>query len=87
PIKAWFSGFFSGLMEEIAPIRDTLAAAFAPFAPIFDAIGNAIKKVWEWFKSLFEPVNTSAESLKAATEAGQTFGRLVGKAIAGVVDV
>ncbi|CDH23643.1 phage tail tape measure protein [Xenorhabdus bovienii] len=87
PIKAWFSGFFSGLMEEIAPIRDTLAAAFAPFAPIFDAIGNAIKKVWEWFKSLFEPVNTSAEGLKAATEAGQTFGRLVGKAIAGVVDV
>ncbi|MDE1490548.1 phage tail tape measure protein [Xenorhabdus bovienii] len=87
PIKAWFSGFFSGLMEEIAPVRDTLAAAFAPFAPIFDAIGNAIKKVWEWFKSLFEPVNTSAEGLKAATEAGQTFGRLVGKAIAGVVDV
>ncbi|CDH34526.1 phage tail tape measure protein [Xenorhabdus bovienii] len=87
PIKAWFSGFFSGLMEEIAPVRDTLAAAFAPFAPIFDAIGNAIHKVWEWFKSLFEPVNTSAEGLKAATEAGQTFGRLVGKAIAGVVDV
>ncbi|PHM38592.1 phage tail tape measure protein [Xenorhabdus innexi] len=87
PIKAWFAGFFSGLMEAIAPVRDTLAEAFAPFAPIFDAIGNAIKKVWEWFKSLFEPVNTSAESLKAATEAGQTFGRLVGKAIAGVVTV
>ncbi|MDC9582724.1 phage tail tape measure protein [Xenorhabdus sp. PR6a] len=87
PIKAWFAGFFSGLMEAIAPVRDTLAEAFAPFAPIFDAIGNAIKKVWEWFKSLFEPVNTSAESLKAATEAGQTFGRLVGKAIAGVVKV
>ncbi|MBD2806568.1 phage tail tape measure protein [Xenorhabdus szentirmaii] len=87
PIKAWFSGFFSGLMEAIAPVRDTLAAAFAPFAPIFNAIGSAIKKVWEWFKSLFEPVNTSSESLKAATEAGQTFGRLVGKAIAGVVDV
>ncbi|MCC8379574.1 phage tail tape measure protein [Xenorhabdus sp. PB30.3] len=87
PIKAWFSGFFSGLMEAIAPVRDTLAAAFAPFAPIFDAIGNAIKKVWDWFKSLFEPVNTSAEGLKAATEAGQTFGRLVGKAIASVVNV
>ncbi|WP_237386153.1 phage tail tape measure protein [Xenorhabdus sp. Sc-CR9] len=87
PIKAWFSGFFSGLMEAIAPVRDTLAAAFAPFAPIFDAIGNAIKKVWEWVTALFEPVNTSSESLKAATEAGQTFGRLVGKAIAGVVDV
>ncbi|WP_426575540.1 phage tail tape measure protein (plasmid) [Xenorhabdus stockiae] len=87
PIKAWFAGFFSGLMEAIGPVRDTLAAAFAPFAPIFDAIGNAIKKVWDWFKSLFEPVNTSAEGLKSATEAGQTFGRLVGKAIAGVVNV
>ncbi|MDX7988232.1 phage tail tape measure protein [Xenorhabdus sp. 12] len=87
PIKAWFAGFFSGLMEAIAPVRDSLAAAFAPFAPIFDAIGSAIKKVWEWVTALFEPVNTSSESLKAATEAGQTFGRLVGKAIAGVVDV
>ncbi|WP_338803328.1 phage tail tape measure protein [Xenorhabdus griffiniae] len=87
PIKAFFSGFFSGLMEAIAPVRDTFAAAFAPFAPIFNAIGNAIKKVWDWFKSLFEPVNASSEGLKAATEAGQTFGRLVGKAIAGVVDV
>nr|WP_285811242.1 phage tail tape measure protein [Xenorhabdus sp. SF857] len=87
PIKAWFAGFFAGLMEAIAPVRDTLAAAFAPFAPIFDAIGNAISKVWEWFKSLFEPVQVSSEGLKAATEAGQTFGRLVGKAIAGVVDV
>ncbi|MBD2783683.1 phage tail tape measure protein [Xenorhabdus sp. DI] len=87
PIKAWFSGFFSGLMEAIAPVRDTLAGAFAPFAPIFDAIGSAIKKVWEWFTSLFEPVNTSAEGLKAATEAGQTFGRLVGAAIASVANV
>ncbi len=74
-------------MEAIEPVCETLAAAFAPFTPIFDAIGAAIKKVWEWFKSLFEPVNTSSESLKAATDAGKTFGRLVGKAIAGVVDV
>ncbi|CAM3783923.1 phage tail tape measure protein [Xenorhabdus thuongxuanensis] len=87
PIKAFFAGFFSGLMEAIAPVRDTLAAAFAPFAPIFDAIGNAIQKVWQWFTALFEPVNTSAEGLKAATEAGLAFGHLVGQAIAGVVNV
>ncbi|RAX00779.1 MULTISPECIES: phage tail tape measure protein [unclassified Photorhabdus] len=87
PIKAFFSGFFSGLIEGLAPIKQAFNAAFAPFAPIFDGIANAVKKVWDWFTKLFEPVNTTSEDLKACTEAGKTFGEIVGKAIGAVVSV
>ncbi|MGV8004504.1 phage tail tape measure protein [Photorhabdus temperata subsp. temperata] len=87
PIKAFFAGYFAGLMEGLAPIKEAFNAAFAPFAPIFNGIANAVKNVWDWFTKLFEPVNTTSEDLKACTEAGQTFGRVVGKAIGAVVSV
>ncbi len=83
PIKSFFSGFWSGLISAIAPVKQ----AFAPLAPIFDSIGNAISRVWNWFKQLFEPVNASAETLRECTEAGRAFGEIVGKAISGVVSV
>ncbi|MDF7662407.1 phage tail tape measure protein [Erwiniaceae bacterium L1_54_6] len=83
PIKAFFSGFFDGLLAGLAPVR----AAFAGLTPIFDSIGNAIGSVWNWFKSLFEPVNASADTLKKCTEAGQTFGVIVGTAVSGVLSV
>jgi TP901 family phage tail tape measure protein len=83
PIKAFFGGFFDGLLSGLAPVR----AAFAGLMPVFDGIGNAVGGVWSWFKSLFEPVNTSAETLKKCTEAGQTFGVVVGTAVSGVLGV
>lgn len=83
PIKAFFGGFFDGLLAGLAPVRQS----FAALAPIFDGIGTAISGVWGWFKSLFEPVNTSAETLKKCTEAGQTFGVVVGTAVSGVLSV
>lgn len=84
PIKAFFSGFFTGLVEGLAPIKLAFEAAFAPLAPIFDGISSAIGKVWNWFKSLLEPVETSKESLEKCTAAGETFGKVVGMAISGL---
>ncbi|MER2471328.1 phage tail tape measure protein [Photorhabdus laumondii] len=81
PIKAFFSGFFEGLMKGLAPIKE----AFKPLAPIFDGIASAVKKVWDWFTKLFEPVNTTSEDLKACTEAGKTFGEIVGAAISALM--
>ncbi|CAM3520156.1 phage tail tape measure protein [Rouxiella silvae] len=83
PIKAFFGGFWTGLVGAIEPVKQ----AFAPLEPIFDGIGNAIGRVWNWFTQLFEPVSTSAETLKECTEAGRVFGEVVGKAVSGVVDV
>lgn len=85
PIKAFFSGFFTGLVEGLAPIKLAFEAAFAPLAPIFDGISSALGKVWNWFKSLLEPVETSKESLEKCTAAGETFGKVVGMAISGLM--
>lgn len=68
-------------MSALAPIGTAFSATFAPFAPIFDSISNAVSKVWNWFKELLSPVQLSAEELKSCTEAGQVFGEVVGKAI------
>ena len=81
PIKAFFSGFWDGFTSALAPMGAAFSATFAPFAPIFDGISNAVSKVWNWFKELLSPVQLSTEELKSCTEAGQAFGDVVGKAI------
>ncbi|QKG45177.1 phage tail tape measure protein [Providencia rettgeri] len=81
PIKAFFSGFWDGFTSALAPMGAAFSATFAPFAPIFDGISNAVSKVWNWFKELLSPVQLSTEELKSCTEAGQVFGEVVGKAI------
>ena len=81
PIKAFFSGFFTGLMAGLQPITQAFNAVFAPLAPIFDSIGNAISGVWEWFTKLLQPIQFSSEALTSCTSAGETFGKVVGAAI------
>ncbi|MGE3137429.1 phage tail tape measure protein [Escherichia coli] len=81
PIKAFFSGFFTGLMAGLQPITQSFNAVFAPLAPIFNSIGNAISGVWEWFTKLLEPIQFSSEALASCTSAGETFGKVVGTAI------
>ncbi|MFC2858650.1 phage tail tape measure protein [Citrobacter farmeri] len=81
PIKAFFSGFFTGLMAGLQPITQAFNAVFAPLTPIFDSIGNAISSVWEWFTKLLEPIQFSSEALASCTSAGETFGKVVGAAI------
>ncbi|HAP2658311.1 TPA: phage tail tape measure protein [Escherichia coli] len=81
PIKAFFSGFFTGLMAGLQPITQSFNAVFAPLAPIFNSIGNAISGVWEWFTKLLEPIQFSSEALASCTSAGETFGKVVGAAI------
>ncbi|EHI0480678.1 phage tail tape measure protein [Escherichia coli] len=81
PIKAFFSGFFTGLMAGLQPITQAFNAVFAPLAPIFDSIGSAISGVWEWFTKLLEPIQFSSEALASCTSAGETFGKVVGAAI------
>ncbi|EHS3090348.1 phage tail tape measure protein, partial [Escherichia coli] len=51
PIRAFFAGVFSGIMERLTPLRET----FERFGPVFDAIGSGISLVFNWFKSLLSP--------------------------------
>lgn len=77
PIKAFFSGFFSGVWQAMTPLR----SAFSSLAPVFSALGSGIKAVWEWFKNLLTPMQTSKETLDKCASAGETFGRVMGTAL------
>ncbi|GAB2928095.1 phage tail tape measure protein [Hafnia psychrotolerans] len=81
PIKAFFGGFFTGLMQGLQPIFSIVSSVFSPLVPMFDAIGSALSTVWGWFTKLFEPIQFSTEALKSCTNAGESFGNIVGGAI------
>ncbi|MGG2140195.1 hypothetical protein [Symbiopectobacterium sp. RP] len=76
PIKAFFSGMFSGIMQQLAPFRD----AFFTLTRVFGAIGGAVGRVWDGFVKLFTPVDSSRQALEKCTSAGETFGRVLGAA-------
>ncbi|EEW3778538.1 phage tail tape measure protein [Escherichia coli] len=77
PIKAFYAGVFSGIMERLAPLRET----FERFGPVFDVVRDGIIQVFNWFKSLLSPMESSKETLDKCTSAGEVFGRVLGGAI------
>ncbi|HBB2496709.1 phage tail tape measure protein [Escherichia coli] len=77
PIKAFYAGVFSGIMERLTPLRET----FERFGPVFDAIGSGISQAFNWFKSLLSPMESSKETLDKCTSAGEIFGNVLGGAL------
>ncbi|MFA2142046.1 phage tail tape measure protein [Escherichia coli] len=77
PIRAFFAGVFSGIMERLTPLRET----FERFGPVFDAIGSGISQVFNWFISLLSPMESSKETLDKCTSAGEIFGNVLGGAL------
>lgn len=77
PLKAFFAGVFTGIMERLAPLRE----AFAQFSPIFDAISGSVSQVFNWFKSLLSPMESSKETLDKCASAGEVFGNVLGGAL------
>lgn len=77
PIKAFFSGFFAGVWQALTPLR----SAFSSLVPVFSALGSGIKAIWEWFKNLLTPMQTSKDTLDKCASAGETFGRVMGSAL------
>ncbi|ENL7566548.1 phage tail tape measure protein, partial [Escherichia coli] len=77
PIKAFYAGVFNGIMERLTPLRET----FERFGPVFDAIGSGISQVFNWFKSLLSPMESSKETLDKCTSAGEIFGSVLGGAL------
>ncbi|MEI6993652.1 phage tail tape measure protein, partial [Klebsiella pneumoniae] len=77
PIKAFFSGFFTGVIQGLAPVYN----AFSRLAPVFGVIGDGVKNVWNWFKKVLTPVEESREVLNKCASAGQIFGEVLGTAL------
>lgn len=64
PIKAFYAaGVFSGIMDSLAPLCET----FEQFGPVFDIVRDGIIQVFNWFKSLLSPMESSKESLDKCT--------------------
>lgn len=77
PVKAFFAGVFTGIMAALAPLRET----FEKFSPLFDALSEGIKQVFNWFKELLTPMESSKETLDKCASAGEIFGNVLGGAL------
>lgn len=77
PIKAFFSGLFTGITQGLAPLINS----FSFLVPLFDAISTGVSKVWGWFKELFSPIGFSRDALDKCASAGKTFGEVLGTAL------
>ena len=70
PVKAFFGVFFAGVKEGFGPLTGILGR-------VIGLVGTVVK----WFLSLFKPVDSSAEALQGAANAGKAFGRVIGTAL------
>lgn len=76
PIKAFFTGFYTGLMSGLQPLTAAFSTAFAPLAPLFDSIGNAVGGVWEWFTNYSNLSSSPAKRWPPAPVPGKHSVRL-----------
>ncbi|WP_154911256.1 phage tail tape measure protein [Klebsiella grimontii] len=77
PIKAFFTGLFTSVMQTLLPLR----YSFSAFSPILESVGNGVKSVWQWFTNLLSPIQTSKDTLDKCASAGSTFGNVLGGAL------
>lgn len=85
PIGAFLGGMFRGIAEGARPAMQAIGSALAPLKPAWDVVAGAVGAVWRWVVRLLEPVNMTSAQLKAAGNAGASFGRVVGVVLGGVV--
>ncbi|MDU4434475.1 MAG: phage tail tape measure protein [Pluralibacter gergoviae] len=74
PIKAFFTGFFSGVTQALSPVIET----FASFSPILESVSGWVKSIWEWFGNLLSPIQSSKDALDKCASAGESFGATLG---------
>ncbi|HHN8615096.1 TPA: phage tail tape measure protein, partial [Klebsiella quasipneumoniae] len=77
PLKAFFTGLFTGVMQALSPLR----GAFAAFSPILESVSDGVRSVWQWFTNLLSPIQASKDTLDKCASAGSTFGNVLGGAL------
>jgi len=78
PIQAFFKGVFDGISAALAPLGAAFQSVFGALKPLLMPVIQALSSLWQWFTKLIEPVNSTAEELKTATNCGRSFGTAVG---------
>lgn len=83
-VKATMKGVWSGLMDNLEPVRKRFADLWEQLGPVKDAfgwVGEKIQGVYGWFKTLLDPVASSKEELKGAGDAGKVMGKALADGI------
>ena len=90
PITAYIGGVFDGIKAVMQPAIDALTAAFAPLAPVgnalratFDWIGDGISKVVNWFSQLLTPVTLTTDEFNNISASGKSVGEVIGGVLYG----
>lgn len=86
-VKAFFVGFGAGVMESIGPVFDRMGQQLAPLGPAIEWIGRGFGIMRDLLVEFLTPAKATAEELAGATEAGRTFGNVVGTVLGALVDV
>ncbi|EBP3998759.1 hypothetical protein S301_08700 [Salmonella enterica subsp. enterica] len=81
-VKAWFDGF----LTQMQPAWNAIQELFSPLKPLFDAIGSAISGAVKWIEDFLTPVKSTRGELKAASDAGASFGKALSDGILGAID-
>ena len=88
PIKAFFIGLWAGLVEGLAPLRQTFSTVFdsmrdslAPLEPLWNVLGSALGFVIDLVKQLFSPFQATSSELNNATTYGHAFGLMLADVI------
>lgn len=87
PIKAWFAGLGEGIALGVQPALTRIKEALGPLGTALSWVGDGIGVVWTWFTRLLEPVHATQAELDGARDSGVSFGRVIGAALGGVIDV
>lgn len=83
-IKAFFSGFWTGLKQGLEPVIASFTDLYKSMSwlePVIQMIGSGIGIVYDWFVKLLSPAKATEEQLASATSVGESFGKIVGTAI------
>ena len=83
-IKAFFSGFWTGLKQGLEPVITSFTDLYKSMSwlePVIQMIGSGIGIVYDWFVKLLSPAKATEEQLASATSVGESFGKVVGTAI------
>lgn len=88
PIKGFITGFFSGLMEGLAPIMPAFQSLgqtlTSVFGPAIQLVGALLGGLFSAIGSLFQPVQDADGSWRSF---GETVGKFVGGAIVGTINL
>lgn len=76
-VKAFFSGFIDGLMNQLAPVIER----FKPLGDLLGIVVDWIKKAFDAISNLLTPTKTTSQELDKAAAAGKGFGEALGTAI------